>query len=98
MARFSFQPIHSAFRAVVPLPLAYRARMAARERRAMRHFESSELEMEQDAPFEDPPETAPPVGPGWYASSWELTRGLEVREGLPADAKLHEWLEVCLLG
>jgi len=32
-------------------------------------------------------------GPGWYDSSWDLRRGLIVREGLPADAKLHEWLE-----
>jgi hypothetical protein len=33
------------------------------------------------------------VGPGWYDSSWDLRRGLIVREGLPADATLHEWLE-----
>jgi hypothetical protein len=36
-------------------------------------------------------------GPGWFDSSWELRQGLEVREGLPADARLHEWIEVCLL-
>ena len=35
----------------------------------------------------------PSTGPGWYDSSWELRRGLVVREGLPADARLHEWLE-----
>ena len=35
-------------------------------------------------------------GPGWFDSSWDLQRGLEVREGLPEDAKLHEWIEVCL--
>jgi len=35
-------------------------------------------------------------GPGWFDSSWELGRGLEVREGLPADAGLDEWLAVCL--
>ncbi len=35
-------------------------------------------------------------GPGWFDSNWELQCGLEVREGLPEDAKLHEWMEVCL--
>lgn len=35
-------------------------------------------------------------GPGWFDSSWDLQRGLEVREGLPGDAQLHEWIEVCL--
>jgi len=37
-----------------------------------------------------------PRGPGWFDSSWELVRGLEVCEGLPGDARLHEWLEACL--
>jgi hypothetical protein len=37
-------------------------------------------------------------GPGWFDSSWDLQRGLDVREGLPDDAKLHEWIEVCLRG
>ena len=41
-------------------------------------------------------EDDPPCGPGWFASSWELGRGLEVREGLPGDAGLYEWLDVCL--
>jgi hypothetical protein len=36
------------------------------------------------------------VGPGWYESSWDLHQGLVVREGLPADAHLDEWLEVHL--
>jgi len=36
-------------------------------------------------------------GPGWFESSWDLRCGLEVREGLPADARLNEWLEVCLM-
>ena len=35
-------------------------------------------------------------GPGWFDSSWDLTRGLEVREGLPGDAQLHEWLAAWL--
>ena len=35
-------------------------------------------------------------GPGWFDSSWDLSRGLEVREGLPGDARLNEWIEACL--
>ena len=35
-------------------------------------------------------------GPGWFDSSWELHRGCEVREGLPADSTLREWLEAWL--
>ena len=34
-------------------------------------------------------------GPGWFDSSWELIRGLEVREGTPGDARLNEWLAAC---
>lgn len=37
-----------------------------------------------------------PKGPGWFDSSWDLQRGLDVREGLPGDAQLHEWLEAWL--
>lgn len=36
-----------------------------------------------------------PQGPGWFDSSWELTHGLEVREGLPGDAQLQAWLDAC---
>jgi hypothetical protein len=36
------------------------------------------------------------AGPGWFDSSWDLERGLEVREGLPEDVSLDEWLTVCL--
>ena len=35
-------------------------------------------------------------GPGWFDSSWELIRGLEVNEGSPSDARLNDWLEACL--
>jgi hypothetical protein len=35
-------------------------------------------------------------GPGWFDSSMELMRGLDVREGLPADASLNEWLMAAL--
>jgi len=45
----------------------------------------------------DRPMTHHPIdataGPGWYDSSWDLQRGLEVHEGLPGDLTLHEWLE-----
>ena len=40
--------------------------------------------------------SAQPHGPGWFDSSWDLVRGLDVREGLPGDARLHEWLAACL--
>ena len=36
------------------------------------------------------------VGPGWYDSSFDLRKGLDVREGLPAEPQLHEWIEACL--
>lgn len=42
--------------------------------------------------------SAPDAGPGWYDSSWDLQRGLIVREGLPRDADLQEWLQHELLG
>ena len=38
----------------------------------------------------------PLKGPGWFDSSWDLECGLDVREGLPGDARLNEWLTVCL--
>ena len=36
------------------------------------------------------------AGPGWFESSWDLKRGLDVVEGAPADVSLDEWLAVCL--
>ena len=42
-------------------------------------------------------EGAPPPGVGrCVESSWDLRRGLTVREGLPPDAGLDEWLEAML--
>ena len=41
-------------------------------------------------------EAAPLHGPGWFDSSWDLESGLDVREGLPGDARLSEWLTLCL--
>ena len=40
----------------------------------------------------------PPQGPGWFDSSWELIRGLEVHEGLPFDARLHDRLRAATRG
>ena len=34
-----------------------------------------------------------PEGPGWFASSWELRSGLEVREDCHGDASLFGWIE-----
>ena len=31
--------------------------------------------------------------PGWFMSSWELERGLEVRDGWPGDRGVHEWID-----
>ena len=38
------------------------------------------------------------VGPGWFESSWDLMRGLVVREYLHADLGLDEWLAAELFG
>jgi hypothetical protein len=35
-------------------------------------------------------------GPGWFESSWDLQRGLDVREGLPSDCRWQEWVEAWL--
>lgn len=37
-----------------------------------------------------------PAGPGWYESSRELVRGLEVQENAPGDAALAEWIRACM--
>ena len=33
------------------------------------------------------------VGPGWFESSWDLHRGLEVRESWSDDERVHGWIE-----
>lgn len=35
-------------------------------------------------------------GPGWYDSSWELVRGLEIAEVPDLEAELALWIEACL--
>jgi hypothetical protein len=37
-----------------------------------------------------------PSGPGWFDSSRELVRGLDVTESAPGDAALNEWVRLCL--
>jgi hypothetical protein len=36
------------------------------------------------------------TGPGWYDSSHELRRGLDVLEGLPSDTAVEDWLTLWL--
>ena len=35
------------------------------------------------------------AGPGWFDSSRELVRGLEVIESAPGEAALNEWVRLC---
>jgi hypothetical protein len=39
------------------------------------------------------PDDDRPQGPGWFDSSWELIRGLEVNEAAPFDARVNDWFE-----
>ena len=34
-----------------------------------------------------------PDGPGWFDSSWDLRRGLEVHEGWSGDERVAGWIE-----
>jgi len=36
------------------------------------------------------------AGPGWFDSSGDLMRGLDVHEALPSDAQMTDWLDQCL--
>ena len=36
------------------------------------------------------------AGPGWFDSSGDLMRGLDVCEALPSDAQMTDWLDQCL--
>jgi hypothetical protein len=35
-------------------------------------------------------------GPGWFDSSRELVRGLEVIENAPGDSAMNEWVRLCV--
>lgn len=53
-----------------------------------------------------PPQASPPRavasrqaedgGPGWYDSSWDLVRGLDIAEVPDLEAELTPWIEACL--
>ena len=40
-----------------------------------------------------PQRALPSAGPGWFDSSWELRRGLEVKEGWSEDDRVRHWIE-----
>ena len=39
------------------------------------------------------PNARSPIGPGWFDSSWDLQRGLEVREGWSGDERVRGWVD-----
>jgi hypothetical protein len=82
------------FAASLPRLFARRAAQRTADRAAVR----SAVPASMAARPADAPTGESRRGPGWFDSSWDLRQGLEVREGLPADARLHEWIEVCLRG
>lgn len=36
------------------------------------------------------------AGPGWYDSSWDLIRGLDIAEVPDLEAELELWIDACL--
>ena len=50
----------------------------------------------QPTPRHDPIAGFAPAGPGWFDSSWELRRGLDVREGWSDDERVSGWIETFL--
>ena len=74
-------------------PAVFEAVIARHALRALKVLETLRQPAEGDAMLGDEAR-----GPGWFDSSWELVNGLDVREGLPADAGLDEWLLACLAG
>ena len=49
------------------------------------------------SPQHDPAACFGATGPGWFDSSWELQRGLEVREDWSEDDRVFGWIETFLL-
>ena len=72
-------------------PRAFEPVIARHARHTLRALEALRRTVDAGSAIDDESH-----GPGWFDSSWELGQGLEVREGLPADAGLDEWLAVCL--
>ena len=69
-------------------------RQAVVSMRALRSLDAPDDELAAPCLMAD--HHKPSKGPGWFDSSWDLESGLEVLEGLPGDARLNEWLTVCL--
>jgi len=59
-------------------------------------FDSRSARATGIAPFPNATPDVDLAGPGWYDSSLDLLRGLDVSEGLPINTTLHEWLAVTL--
>lgn len=74
-------------------PRAFEAAIARHALRALKTLETLRGGARDDAAI-----ASEPRGPGWFDSSWELVNGLDVCEGLPADAGLDEWLAAYVAG
>jgi hypothetical protein len=74
-------------------PRAFEAVIARHALRALKALETLRGGADDDAAI-----AGEPRGPGWFDSSWDLVNGLDVCEGLPADAGLDEWLAVYAAG
>jgi hypothetical protein len=72
-------------------PAVFEAVIAQHALRALKALEALRRPADGDSMLADESH-----GPGWFESSWELVNGLDISEGLPADAGLDEWLAVCL--
>ena len=74
--------------------------------RACRHGIRSIVCLSLCAALPIPPQVSPPRavasrqaddgGPGWYDSSWDLVRGLDIAEVPDLEAELALWIEACL--
>jgi len=74
-------------------PRPFEAVIARHALRALKTLETLRRSADDNAAI-----ATEPRGPGWFDSSWELVNGLDVCEGLPADAGLDEWLAVYVAG
>jgi hypothetical protein len=57
--------------------------------------ESAHVAAEALSAMEREDQDEAPSGPGWFDSSRELVRGLEVTESSSGDAALNEWVRLC---
>ena len=56
---------------------------------------ASELILSPFAPKPQQRDGAMPCGPGWFDSSFDLRRGLDVCDSGPEDASVEVWIEAC---